>query len=48
MEEQLLEIIQGIMEIINLKGEDATDGECLDMIVKFLTANGYDIETEIP
>lgn len=47
MEEQLLEVIQGIMEIINLNGEEVTDGECLDMLITFLTENGYDIETEI-
>lgn len=48
MEQELLDIIQGIMEILNMKGEDVTDGECLDMIWNLLTADGYDIATEIP
>lgn len=48
MEQELLDVIQGIMEILNLKGEDVTDGECLDMIYDLLTADGYDIEAEIP
>ena len=48
MEQELLDVIQRIMEIINIRGEDATDGECLDMVVELLTVNGWDIEAEIP
>ena len=47
-EQLIMDVIQRIMEIINLKGEDATDGECLDMIAEVLTSNGWDIEAEIP
>ena len=38
-EEQIKEIIR----ILNLWGEEATDGECLDMVARFLTKNGWTV-----
>lgn len=35
------EQIQEIIRIMNLPGEDNTDGECLDLIAELLTNNGW-------
>lgn len=35
------EIITEIIKILNLPGEEKTDGECLDMVVKLLEENGH-------
>jgi hypothetical protein len=35
--------IEEIIRILNLGGEEATDGECLDMVAEFLTKNGWTV-----
>jgi hypothetical protein len=35
-------IINEIIRIIELPGEDYTDGECLDLMIQLLEKNGYE------
>lgn len=35
------DLLKEIASIINLPGEDHTDGECLDKIAELLTAHGF-------
>ena len=35
------DLLKEIASVINLPGEDHTDGECLDKIAELLTAHGF-------
>jgi len=37
------ELIKEIIRIINIPGEEGTDGECLDYIINLLEENGWDV-----
>ncbi len=37
------EIIKEIIRIMNLPGEDNTDGECIDLVAELLTDNGWEV-----
>lgn len=41
--EKYEDIIQEIIRILRLDGEEFTDGECLDLIIKHLGANGWKV-----
>lgn len=47
MEEILTNQLMEIMQILNMRGDESTDTECLDMIVKLLANNGFDVEAEL-
>ena len=36
-----LELINNMIELLRLPGEDYSDGECLDLVAELLTANGF-------
>jgi hypothetical protein len=36
-------LIEQIIKIMNLPGEEYTDGECLEKIKELLEANGYNL-----
>ena len=42
MEDEYLALVNKIITIMRLEGEDFTDGECLDLIAELLEEQGYD------
>jgi hypothetical protein len=40
------DLIEEIINILNLPGEQYTDGECLDLIAELLTENGFEVFEE--
>ena len=41
-----IELIEKMIDLLRLPGKDYTDGECLDLVVELLTANGFDVFPE--
>lgn len=41
-----LELIEKMIELLRLPGEDYSDGECLDLVAELLAANGFDVFPE--
>ena len=37
------ELIKEIIRIMNLPGDDMTDGECIDEVAELLTNNGWEV-----